>query len=232
MQHTRWTVFFLPLCALALSACAKLPLILDRAAGEVSPEYRIGVGDTLALKFYYSSELNETVTVRPDGRISLQLIGEVDVVGRTPEEIALGLEGRYGEHLPQSDVAVIVRDFASMRAYVGGEVERPRMVRLDGYTTLTEAVFASGGILDTAARSSVILLRRGEYGREVYRVDIDKCLSGEAETPVLRPYDVVYLPKSFIAKVGMYVDLYINRIVPRNANFTAIYGIDDTAAGF
>lgn len=79
----------------------------------------------------------------------------------------------------------------------------------------------------------MVLLRRGPEGREAYRVDLDDALEAQAPLPVLRPYDVVYVPKSFIAKVGMYVDLYINRIIPRNAAFNVIYEIDkvDPTAG-
>ena len=76
------------------------------------------------------------------------------------------------------------------------------------------------------ATSSVSASGRSNGGREVYRVDLSGSLEGSEPVPVLRPYDVVYVPKSFIAQVGMYVDLYINRIVPKNAVFTAFYQVN------
>lgn len=214
--------------ALLATACMAHipPLPDDPAVVAPQPEYRIGAGDTLSVKLFYTSELNEEVAVRPDGRISLQLVGDVPVAGRTPEEVSQELRDRYAGYLTRPDVVVIVRGFGSQKAFVGGEVKSPSMVVIDGRTTLADAVFQAGGTLDTAALSSVILIRHRADGRDVYRVDLSDGLEGEDPVPVLRPYDVVYVPKSFIAQVGMYVDLYINRIIPKNAAFTAFYQVN------
>jgi protein involved in polysaccharide export with SLBB domain len=207
-------------------ACASIPRIPDDdAILEPQGQYRIGSGDALSVKFFYTAELNEDVIVRPDGRISLQLVGDVIVGGRTPEEVSEELRERYAGFLSQPNVVVIVRGFGSQKAFVGGEVKQPSMIPIDGRMTLTDAVFSAGGALDTAAMSSVILIRKGEGEREVYRVDLSGALEGEDPIPVLRAYDVVYVPKSFIAEVGMYVDLYINRLLPKNAAFSAYYQI-------
>ena len=212
---------------LLFCACASIPRIPDDVAIlEPQGEYQIGSGDTLSVKFFYTAELNEDVVVRPDGRISLQLVGDVVVGGRTPEEVTQELRERYAGFLAQPNVTVIVRSFGSQRAFVGGEVKQPSMVPIDGRMTLADAVFSAGGALDTAAMSSVILIRKGEGEREVYRVNLSGGLEGEDPVPVLRAYDVVYVPKSFIAQVGMYVDLYINRLIPKNAAFTAFYQIN------
>ena len=212
--------------ALLSCACASIPRIPDDdAILQPHGEYKIGSGDALSVKFFYTAELNEDVVVRPDGRISLQLVGEVVVGGRTPDEVSQELRDRYAGFLSQPNVAVIVRGFGSQKAFVGGEVKQPTMIPIDGRMTLADAVFSAGGALDTAAMSSVILIRKGEGEREVYRVDLSGALAGEDPIPVLRAYDVVYVPKSFIAEVGMYVDLYINRLLPKNAAFSAFYQI-------
>jgi len=214
--------------ALLICACATQipPLPDDRAALEPVGEYGIGAGDQLSIKFFYTSDLNEDIVVRPDGRISLQLVGDVEAAGSTPTELANRLIEKYAAFLKQPSVAVMVRGFASQRAFVGGEVKNPSMVPVDGRTTLADAVIQAGGTLDTAAVSSVILLRKGDAGREAYRVDLGAGLDGQAPLPVLRPYDVVYVPKSFIAKVGMYVDLYINRLIPKNTGFMSFYELN------
>jgi protein involved in polysaccharide export with SLBB domain len=213
-----------------LGACVEqgIPMIPDEPSLlEPTPDYLVRRGDLLSIKFFYTPELNEDVTVRPDGRISLQLVGEVVAVDRTPGELSESLEQSYAAVLSKPDVVVIVREFAGHRAYIGGEVTRPTMVSLDGETTVADAIFEAGGSKLTAALSSVILVRNGENGREAYRVDLSDGFRARAPVPVLRPYDLVYVPKSFVAKVGDFVDLYINRIVPRNASFTAIYEIKD-----
>jgi protein involved in polysaccharide export with SLBB domain len=214
--------------SLLSSACTSIPRLPDDLAIlKPEAEYRIGSGDTLNVKFFYTSELNEQATVRPDGRIMLQLVGDVRVAGRTPKEVSQDLRERYANYLAKPDVAVMMTGFASQVAFVGGEVKSPRMVRIDGRMTLVDAVFQAGGHLDTAAMSSVILLRKGAGEREVYSIDLIGSLRGEHPLPVLRPYDVVFVPKSFIAKVGMYVDLYINRLIPKNSIFTAYYQVND-----
>ncbi|RIL07153.1 MAG: sugar transporter [Proteobacteria bacterium] len=229
MHPTRGLRASLALAAALLSAaCASdIPRLPDdRAVIEAETEYRIGPGDLLSVKFFYTNDLNEDLVVRPDGRISLQLVGELMAAGRTPAELSSDLQGLYAAHLLKPAVTVIVRGFASHKAFVGGEVKGPTAVPIDGRTTLADAVFQAGGPLDTAALSSVILLRKGAEGREAYRVDLSDGLMGREPLPVLRPYDVVFLPKSFIGKVGMYVELYINRIVPRNGSFMAFYELN------
>ena len=212
-----------------LGACVEqgIPLIPNEPALlNPAQDYLIRRGDELSIKFFYTSELNENVTVRPDGRISLQLVGEVDVVNRTPRDLSESLKRSYGTILSKPDVVVIVREFAGHRAYIGGQVVRPKMVSLDGETTVADAVLEAGGHKNTAAIESVILVRMGPEGREAYRVDLSDGFRARAPVPVLQPYDLVYVPRSAIAKVGDWVDLYINRIVPKNASFAAIYGIN------
>lgn len=214
--------------ALLLCSCATTipPIPDEEAVIDRAHEYRIGSGDVLSIKLFYTSDLNEEVVVRPDGRISMQLVGDVEAAGSTPIELADRLSEKYAAFLKQPSVAVIVRGFASQKAFVGGEVKNPSMVPVDGRLTLADAVIQAGGTLDTAATSSVILLRKGEAGREVYRVDLSGGLDGKDPLPVLRPYDCVFVPKSFIAKVGMYVELYINRLIPKNASFMAFYDLN------
>lgn len=210
----------LVLALACLAGCATGPA----PPGPGEPEqYRIGPGDLLAVKLFYTPELNEDVRVRPDGRISLQLVGEVSCADRTPEELTEELRERYGEFLTAPEVVVQVTEFRSQRAYVGGEVRQPSIVPIDGRMTVADAVVAAQGALLTAELSSVVLLRRGAEGREAYRVDVEAGLRGETDLPVLRPYDVVYVPKSVIAEVGEFVELYINRLLPRNASFIATY---------
>jgi protein involved in polysaccharide export with SLBB domain len=223
----------LVLVSLLATACMyHLPAITgEQAEPSDAGDYRIGANDVLSVKFFYTPELNEDVSVRPDGKLSLQLVGEVAAAGHTPAEVSKDLATSYARFLAKPEVTVIVRSFGSQRAFVGGEVKAPGMVAVDGKTDLAGAVFQAGGALDTAELSTVVLLRRGASGREVYRVDLSDALEGAAPMPVLRAYDVVYVPKSVIAQVGMYVELYINKIIPRNGAFYAVYQIDQPGLG-
>jgi len=208
---------------LSVVGCASDLLLLPPDEHGPWSGYQIGTGDVLGIEFLYAPELDEEVAVRPDGSITLQLVGDVAVRNRTPHDVASDLRERYEPHVTRSEIAVIVRDTRSRRASVGGEVRLPGIVRLDGETTLADALLESGGHLDTAELTKVVLVRFGEKGPAAYRVDLRAALRGEAEIPVLRRYDIVFVPKSSVAEVGKIVNLYINRIVPYQVMFVARY---------
>ena len=141
--------------------------------------------------------------------------------------VAEALSERYAGKMNRPDVSVLIQDFGGQRAYVGGEVEIPRMLPLDAVTNVADAIFAAGGFRETAAMDSVILLRRAdnEAGFEAFCVDLHAGLYGEAPLPMLEPFDVVFVPKTRIAQLNHYVEMYINRIVPQAASFGVTYGI-------
>jgi protein involved in polysaccharide export with SLBB domain len=217
----------LAVLAAACTPAAMKPLPPQAAAP--MDDYRIGRGDTIAVKFFYTPELNEDLVVRPDGNVSMQLVGDVPVAGRKPSDVAAELRQRYQQYIQTRDVAVIVRDSKSARAFVGGEVKNPVMLPIDGEMSVVDAIFMAGGTLDDAELSSVVLLRTDGKTKEAHLVDVKASLAGGDPPPTLRPYDVVYVPKSVIGEVGTYVDLYINHIIPRQASFTAFYTVNPTA---
>lgn len=225
-------LFLLVLAVAALGSGCAAKKLQPPPAETAKPleRYLLGRSDRLAVKFFYTPELNEEVVVRPDGRISLQLVGDVPAAGRTPVQVAEDLRRLYQPFVQVRDVAVIVREPASAKAYVGGEVYQPTMLPIDGATSLIDAIIMAGGVRDTAELGSVVLLRPGAEKPQAYLVNVQNALRGEAPVPALQPYDVVYVPKSAIAEVGKFVDLYINRIVPRNATFSAFYNINPELA--
>lgn len=175
--------------------------------------YRIEVGDVLDVKLFYNPDLNETVTVRPDGRISLPLLDEIQAAGLTPAELDHVLTAQYGQVLKNPEVTVIVRTFSAQKVYVGGEVKRPGLISVDGPMTLLQVLFQAGGVEDTAEPRNILVIRRGPKGeRETITVDWEEALSGR--DPYIRPYDVIYVPKSTIARVDLFVEQYINRLTP------------------
>jgi protein involved in polysaccharide export with SLBB domain len=185
----------------------------------VQPEYRINAGDILDVKFFYNPELNETVMVRPDGRISLQLANEVTAAGLTPDDLRKALSARYGKEINKPELSVIVRSFSAQRVYVDGEVFRPGMLPLTGPVTIRQAIAAAGGFRETARRTDVILIRQTQGKPEGFKVnleDFDKNLDLSKDV-LLAPFDIVYVPRSNIAEVNKFVDLYIRRNIPVGA---------------
>src|SRR4030043_1057184 len=109
-------------------------------------EYKIQLGDQLDVKFYYNPELNEQVIVRPDGRISLQLIHEVSAAGLTPDELNQLLTRRYAAQRNKPELTVIVRAFGGQKVYVDGEVAKPGMLPLVGTMNVLQAISHAGGM--------------------------------------------------------------------------------------
>jgi protein involved in polysaccharide export with SLBB domain len=185
----------------------------------VQPEYRLNTGDILDIKFFYNPELNETVMVRPDGRISLQLANEVVCAGLTPEELRKTLVERYGREINKPEMSVIVRSFSAQRVYVDGEVFRPGMLPLTGPVTIRQAITAAGGFKETARRTDVILIRQTEGKPEGFKVNMEEFDNNVnlSEDILLAPFDIVYVPRSNIAEVNKFIDLYIRRNIPVGA---------------
>ena len=206
---------FLLGCSTNQSAIMNNPEVLT-AAPQKAQEYIIQPGDQLDIKFFYNPELNEAITVRPDGMISLQLVDEVRAAGLEPAQLDRILSEKYSKELQKPAVTVIVRSFTSQRVYVGGEVNVQGLVELTPGLTPLKAVLNAGGFKETALQDGVILIRKGPDDYPIpIRVDLKDALYGnnpDAEIP-LQPQDVVYVPKTWIAKANKFVNQYIENLL-------------------
>jgi protein involved in polysaccharide export with SLBB domain len=179
--------------------------------------YRVQINDVLEFLFFKNTELNQTQTVGPDGMVSLQLIGSVQVVGRTVEDITGEVTKRYAKELVQPQVTVAVKEFSGLKVYVGGEVNQPGMQVYRGGLTALQAVVAAGGFKTTASLSSVVLIHKGPQGEPVAAlVDLSRVLKhAEVERDVaLAPADIVFVPRSGIANVNLFVEQYFKNNLP------------------
>jgi len=180
------------------------------------PEYRIRPGDELEVKFFYNPEVNGKATVRPDGMIRLQLIDEVEAAGLTPVQLDKLLTKKYAPVVKQPVLTVIVRAFAGQKVYVGGEVNRRGPLDFTAGMTALDAVITAGGFKETAKPEEAIVIRKGPTNRPFpIRVNLQKALdrSNTVGAPQLLPFDIVYIPKSAIAKANQFVDQYIRRLL-------------------
>ncbi len=179
-------------------------------------EYRIQPGDTLEVRFYNNPELNETVTVRPDGKISLQLAPEARAAGLTPEELSRQLTGQYSQELRNPKIAVLVRTPASNRVYVGGEVFKPGVVSLLAPLTVFQSITEAGGLTNEARTKEIVIIRKGEKKPIIFTVNLANVIDGSnlSEDVTLMPFDIVFVPKSPIANVDLWVDQYLRRLIP------------------
>ena len=177
--------------------------------------YVIQPGDQLDIKFFYNPELNESVTVRPDGKISLQLIDEIQAAGLQPSELDQRLTDLYSQELKKPVLTVIVRSFTGQRVYVGGEVNRQGLITLQPGLTALQAVFQSGGFMETAQPAETLNIRKGPDARPIpLRIDLSEVMAASDPNAdfQLQPDDVVFVPKSAIAEANKFVRQYIEEL--------------------
>lgn len=226
-------VIFMIIFMIVLSACATKvvnPVPTTAALSSLptrSSEYRLQIGDQMDVKFFYNPELNETVIVRPDGRISLQLANDIVAVGLTPQQLMDQLKKKYSAEISKPEIAVIVRTFTAQRVFVDGEVNKAGLVALNDPMTVLQSISQAGGIRDTALLDGVILIRRTADNKVVaMQLNLEKALDNTdmSQDVTLRPNDIVYVPKTTIANMNVWVDQYIRRMIPGQLGVT--YGIN------
>jgi polysaccharide export outer membrane protein len=207
-----FTVSLLIGCA---SQSSNIKAVEPLSPAQVPVVYTIAPGDELDIKFFYNPELNETVTVRPDGMISLQLIDEIQAAGLTPAELDQKLTELYSRELRKPVLTVIVRSFTRQRVFVGGEVTTPGLVELPTGMTALQAVFQSGGFKETAEPSETLIIRKGEKNKPIpIRIDLASVMgAGGGNDLQLQPDDIIYVPKSAIANANKFIDDYISGLL-------------------
>jgi protein involved in polysaccharide export with SLBB domain len=180
------------------------------------PEVKLYPGDTLEIRFFYTPELNTVQTIRPDGKIALQLIGEVMAQGKTPIELKEELYEQYKQHIKQLDITVIVQTFSNRRVYVGGQVNTPGSIPMPGKLTALEAIMLAGGInLVNGSYENVLIIRYKDKKWSGGMLNLQRVLEGEkVEQFCLQPQDIVYVPEKKIVEVNRWIDQNIDRILP------------------
>ena len=207
-------------------------LVSENGQESTPKDYTFSPGDSIDVKFFYTPELNETQDVRPDGKIALQIIGEVAAAGKTPAQLRWLLEKLYASHLKDPEISVVVRSFSNQRVYVGGQVMRPGTIEISGRITALEAIMQAGGVdFREAQVKNVVVIRHYEGTRYGYLLNMEPILAGKESRPFfLEAKDIVYVPRTEIAKVNQWIDQYINKIVPQTG-FTYYQRRGDSTIG-
>lgn len=166
--------------------------------------------------------MSGAVQVRPDGRISVARLGDVQAAGYSVDElkytVAQRCEGLI--HNPV-EVSADVLKATGGRIYVGGEVNLPGVYPLEGAPSALQAVLMANGLKDTSRLNNVIVLRRNPNGKPfVFNTNLRVALTrGHTDNDILlRPFDTVYVPKKMVSKLNLFIEQYIEEIVPFDNN--------------
>jgi len=131
----------------------------------VEPPYVIGPDDVLSIVFWKDKELSADVTVRPDGKISLPLLNDVQAQGRTPDELRDALKSAAQAYLEDPNPTVIVKEIKSRRVFITGQVEKPGPYPLTGDMTVLQLIALAGGMREFADGSNITIMRKAADGR-------------------------------------------------------------------
>ena len=217
-------------CTTSVRSSSPIASTAEQIPSYPAQEYKIQAGDQLDIKFFYNAELNEQVIVRPDGRISLQLAHEIMTAGLTPAELTDLLTKAYALELDNPEITVIVRSFGGQMVYVDGEVNKPGMLNMVAPMTVLQSLSQAGGVKDTAERKEILIIRRGLDNKPVVlMVNMEKVIDGTETSQDLNllPSDIVYVPKSSIANVNLWVDQYIRKNIPINVGTGFYYNLSN-----
>ncbi|MHB8530365.1 MAG: polysaccharide biosynthesis/export family protein [Caulobacteraceae bacterium] len=181
------------------------------------PDYRFYPGDEIDVSVPSAPELDHSVQVAPDGRITLPLIPPVMVADRTVAEVERALDRAYSSQLLDAEVSVSVKQAQPLKVFVGGEVEKPGVYDFTGDMDALGAIIEAGGFKTSAKESQVVIIRRGPGGRAMMRtVNLKRALKDPARADLapLRRFDIVYVPRSAIAEAGVFVQQYFRDLTP------------------
>jgi len=196
--------FSLVAAALLVVGCASAPIpeaIQALRVSTMEESYRIGVDDRVQVSVWRNPELSVTAPVRPDGKISVPIIGDVEAGGRTPTEMAEIIRKRLAAYIREPNVAVIIMELRSheflTRVRVTGAVRAPRSMPHRQGMTVLDAVLEAGGLNDFASPNRTKLYRKTTDKVEVYDIELGDILNkGRLEFNLpLRPGDVITIPE-------------------------------------
>jgi len=208
-----------------VSACATaggppIPEIAEEINSTLySSEFTLGPGDRLDLKFAYNIEWNQLVRVQDDGRASFLGVGNLFVMGVSPEDLTSKLKQAYAAILAEPELSVVVSEVAPRRVSVLGEVRNPGAIDLppNRRMSLIEALARAGGVVNDTAHVSSILLARWDnvaQRQQAWVIDARQKHWGSDTRIFLQENDVLFIPNMPIDDVGIVVNNFVRRMIP------------------
>jgi polysaccharide export outer membrane protein len=194
--------------------CLMLTLVAACSGSEIPPApsvvaqgdtayYLIGPGDTLEIFVWENETLTQTVPVRPDGRLSVPLINDIEAVGRTPSALADEIEAKMAEFIIEPNVTVMVTEFSGIfdqQIRVIGEAQKPQAIPYRDGMTVLDVLIEVGGLTEFASGNRAVIARKEGDLQKQYRVRLDDLIrDGEVSANVdMRPGDILIIPQRFL----------------------------------
>ena len=158
-------------------------------------EFRLGPDDVIEVSVYQEKELGGTVPVRPDGKISIPLIGEMPASGKTAIQLQQEITLKYAQFVAAPAVTVVVKEVNSPKVSVLGEVKNPGVYKIKERSTLLDAIAMAGGLTEYAKKDKITIIRVDPAGEQQrIKVNLDDYFKGRSTDPFyVLPYDKIYI---------------------------------------
>ena len=163
-------------------------------ANATAADYRLVPGDKLRIEVYKDPQISQTLQIRPDGKITVPLVGDVAAAGRTPVALRDSITTSLKEYITNPVVTVIVVEFEPQSVSVMGEVARPGPVPIKGKLSVLEALAVAGGFKDFANTKNITIRRPTASGVQIIRFNYRDAVKGEGKPLYLQPGDIVIVP--------------------------------------
>ena len=184
---------------------------------ERHPRYEMQPGDAFDLTFEYTPEFNQTVTVQPDGYVSMRNVGDLYVAGQTVPQVTVKVTDLYGKVLNKPAISILMKDYEKPYFIADGQVGHPGKYELRGDTTVVQAIAMAGGFTSSAKHSNVVLFRRiSDQWVESKLLDVKKMQNSKnlSEDVHLRPGDMVFVPKNALSKIEPFLPTSSFNMIP------------------
>jgi polysaccharide export outer membrane protein len=184
------------LCAALLTVAVLCETSWAQEGNQARGDYQIGPGDELEIIIWRNTELSRTVTVRPDGWISLPLVNDVRAAGFTPMQLRDALSKNLEEFISAPSVSVIVTQVRSFKVSILGKVMSPGRYELHGPTTVLDLLALAGGFQEFSSPNEIYILRPAEeaYERITFKYSVATSAGGRVDNVQLKPGDFVIVP--------------------------------------
>jgi polysaccharide export outer membrane protein len=168
---------------------------IETAIVSNSKDYKIGAEDLLDISVWKNPELSRTVPVRPDGKVSLPLVNDIQAAGLTPTDLRQVLTQKLSEYIPAPEVSVIVREVHSVKVAVVGAVKTPGRYELKSPATVLELIALAQGLTDFASRDRIMILRQTNGTTTRIPFNYRKVAAGDEQANlVVQPGDIIVVP--------------------------------------
>src|SRR6266404_6242867 len=203
-------LLLIAICFLASAAAIAQRQTAPRLTTVTEERYRLQPGDVFEVQFRYSPEFNQTVTVQPDGYISLEMGGDLKVAGLTIEQTRAAILKKAGARLQDPVAAIVLKEFQKPYFVISGEVNLPGKIEMRERVTALQAIMLAGGMKEAARSSQVVVFRRINSDTAEVKLLNLKSVRRTADLEndlTLQPGDMVFVPRDKISRIERFMKL-------------------------